>query len=86
MVAIDKQRAEYYKTAKPWEIGTAEIALAGLKSLDTNDMKDARFRFAELLGLYYRSDWHDGGTNLLRADIAAFAAKDVTLSNEIYRK
>jgi hypothetical protein len=86
MLAIDRQRTEYYKSAKPWETGTAETALAGLKDLDTNDMKDARFRFAELLGFYYRSHWNDGNTNVLKTDIVTFAAKDVVLSNEIYGK
>jgi hypothetical protein len=80
------QRVEYYKTAKPWETGTAEIALAGLKSLDANDMKDARFRLAELLGIYYRGHLYDGDTNHLPADIVSFAAKDLVLSNEIYGK
>jgi hypothetical protein len=86
MVAIDRQRAEYYKAAKPWEIGTAQIALAGLKDLDTNNTQDARFRFAELVGLYYRSHWNDGDTNHLLTYIVTFAAKDVVLSNEIYGK
>jgi hypothetical protein len=86
IVTIDRQRAEYYKTAKPWVTGTAEIALAGLKSLDTNDTADAKYRLAELVGLYYRDRSNDGSTNLLLADIEAFAAKDLVLSNEIYGK
>jgi len=86
MVAFDKQRAEYYKAAKPWETGTAEIALAGFKDLDTNNTQDARFSFAELVGLYYRGHLRDGDTNLLLTDIVTFAAKDLVLSNEIYGK
>ncbi|MGH7992214.1 MAG: hypothetical protein ACREDQ_01750 [Limisphaerales bacterium] len=86
IVAIDRQRAESYKTAKPWVEGTAEIALAGLKHLDSNDTAEAKYRFAELIALYYRGHPNDGDTNWLLADIEAFAAKDVVLSNEIYGK
>jgi hypothetical protein len=86
MLALNRQRTEYYKTAKPWVTGTAEIALAGLKHLDTNDTAEAKYRFAELIGFYYRDHSNDGGTNWLLSDIEAFAAKDVVLSNEIYGK
>ena len=88
-VADFKQRESKISfAAKPWERGTAGIALQGLKDLDTNDMKDARFRFAELVGLYYRPYSHDAdaSTNLFLREIAAFAARDAVLSNEIYGK
>ncbi len=80
-----KRESEISVAAKPWEASTASIALIGLKDLDTNNMEDAKFRFAELVGFYYRGHLH-GDTNLLLTDIETFAAKDSVLLNEIYGK
>jgi hypothetical protein len=88
-VADFKQRESRISVAaKPWEAASAKVALMGLKDLDTNDMDGARYRLAELVGLYYRPYSHDpdSGTNLFIKEIAAFATKDAVLSNEIYGK
>jgi hypothetical protein len=88
-VADFKQReSKISVAAKPWETASASVALMGLKDLETNDMAGAKYRLAELVGLYYRPYSHDAnaGTNLFLREIAAFAAKDVVLSNEIYGK
>jgi hypothetical protein len=80
---LNKQRAEDFKAAKPYEASSASIALAALKSLDTNDTEGARSRLAAIVAIYYRGHSGDGDTNLLTS-IATFAGKDAVLSNAIY--
>lgn len=85
MADLNKQRAEDYKAAKPYEASGASVALAALKNLDTNDVEGARLRLAAIVAIYYRGHSGDGDTNLL-ASIVSLAAKDTVLSNAIYGK
>ena len=76
-------RMEEIKTGKPYEASGASIALAALKSLETNDVEGAKSRLATTVAIYYRGHSGDGDTNLLTR-IMDFAAKDAVLSNAIY--
>ena len=82
---LNKQRAEDFKAAKPYEASGASIALAALKRLDTNDTEGARSRLAAIVAIYYRGHSGDGETNLLTS-IASLAATDGVLSNAICSK
>ncbi len=82
---LNKQRAEDFKVAKPYEASGAAIALAALTSLDTNNTEDARSRLAAMVANYYRDHSGEGDTNLLTS-IMAFANKDMVLSNAVYGK
>jgi hypothetical protein len=83
MAYLNKQREESSKLAKPWEASTASIALVGLQDLNASNTGDANFRFATLVGIYFRAHLHDGDTNLLE-HIASYATTNSALSNAIY--
>lgn len=83
MADLNKQRADDFKAAKPYEASSASIALAALKNLDANDVEGAKSKLAAIVAIYYRSHSSDGDTNLL-ASIVSFATSDMVLSNAIY--